>query len=208
MIRVLVVDDHPAVLAGLLAILNREVGIAPSGTARNAQEALDEALRLRPDLVLTDFQLLDGDGLSLCRMLKALSDPPCVLLYSACADEKLTVAALVAGAEGVVGKARPVDDLLEAIRQAARGELVLPQVPQSVLASASRGLDPTDMPIFGMRVARTPVPEIAETLGLDPDEVEWRIDLMLAGFRRDLHGTDGASPQPLDYGSRGIAEAG
>ncbi len=199
-IRVLVVDDHPAVVAGLVAILDREVGIAPRGAAQSVHEAVDEVRRLRPDLVLTDFQLLDGDGLTLCRRLKVLNRPPRVLLYSAYSTEGLAPAVLLAGAEGIVGKATPVADLLDAIRLAARGELVLPQLPQRILAQASGHLDAADLPIFGMRVAHTPTAEIATTLGLTADEVEWKIDLMLASLKRNLAGASNG-------GTRSYSEA-
>ncbi len=186
MIRVLVVDDHPAVLAGLLTVLEREPGIKPCGAARGPNTAVDEARKARPDVVLTDFQLEGGDGLSLCRALRLEADPPRVLLYSAYADERLAAAALVAGAEGIVAKGAPLDELLEAVRLASRGELVLPRLTEEVLATASARLDPLDMPVFGMRIARTPVPEIAETLHIPSNRVETRIDVILARLKRGL----------------------
>jgi DNA-binding NarL/FixJ family response regulator len=198
---VIVVDDHPAVTAGLLAILDREVGITPCGAVRTLDEAVDEVRRQRPDLVLTDFHLLGGDGLSLCRRLKALREPPRVLLYSVFSPQALTPAALLAGAEGVVSKAAPVDQLLDSMRLAARGKLVVPRSSQQLLVDAADELDPVDRPIFGMRVAGTSTAAIARTAKLSPDEVEWKVDLMLAHLKRGLSAGSAHSEPSASSGS-------
>jgi DNA-binding NarL/FixJ family response regulator len=198
MIRLVDVDDHPAVLAGLLTVLEREVGVTACGAARGAGSAVEEVRNAGPDLVLTDFQLEDGDGLSLCRTLSLEPEPPRVLLYSAYADERLAAAALVAGAEGLVAKGAPVDDILEAVRLGSRGELVLPRLPEQVLTAAAQRLDPLDMPVFAMRIARTPVAEIAETLRIPSEHVETRIDMILATLRQGLGTRESGLPAPRE----------
>lgn len=187
-------DDHPAVRAGLLAIVGSEPGIVSLGAVSSAEQALEQAARGHPDLVLADYQLSDGDGLALSRRLEGLLDPPRVLLYSAYASADLAVAALVAGANGVVSKAAPSDELFEAIRLAARGEDVLPPLSRDAVATTGEGLEAEDMAILGMRVARTPPAQIADTLRMDRDQVERRIDVILARLKGRLDGASELSP--------------
>ena len=80
MIRVLVVDDHPAVLTGLVVALRGEPGIVPIAGVATSEEALSEARRFDIDLALVDYHLPDSDGLTLCQELKALDPPPKVLV--------------------------------------------------------------------------------------------------------------------------------
>ncbi|MEJ7717391.1 MAG: response regulator [Thermoleophilaceae bacterium] len=74
MIRVLLVDDHPALRAGLGTVLRLEPGLIPVGAAADAEAALEEARRRDPNVVLVDYHLPGDDGLMLCRRLKEL-DP-------------------------------------------------------------------------------------------------------------------------------------
>ena len=105
MIRILVVDDHPALQAGLWTVLRGEPGLVPIGAVSRPREALGEVARANPDVVLVDYQLPDEDGLVLCQRLKRLPDPPRVLIYSAYASPTLALPAIVAGADGAVNKA-------------------------------------------------------------------------------------------------------
>src|SRR5918999_948512 len=94
MIRVLVVDDHPAVRAGLVAMLRSEPGLVPVGAVGSAELARDGT-----DVLLVDYDLPDSDGLTLCWDAKCREDPPAVLVYSAFARPRLTIAATLAGAD-------------------------------------------------------------------------------------------------------------
>ena len=98
MIRVLVVDDHPVLRAGLEAVLRSEPGFVCVGTAGDGHELLAALRRARPDVVLLDVRLNDEDGLALCRTVRAETAPPQVVLYTASVDEDLVVGAAAAGA--------------------------------------------------------------------------------------------------------------
>jgi DNA-binding NarL/FixJ family response regulator len=100
--RILFVDDHPAVRAGLASVLRGEPGMVVVGAAGRPAEAVTKVTLTSPDVVLVDYQLPDYDGLVLCQQLKSLPEPPAVLVYSAYADGSLAIAAMVAGAEGVL----------------------------------------------------------------------------------------------------------
>lgn len=121
MIRVLVVDDHPVLRAGLEAVLRAEPGFVCVGTAGDGHEMLAAQRRTRPDVVLLDWRLGDEDGVALCRTLRGESAPPEVVLYTASADEGLFENATSAGAHAVIEKSADIGELFDALRLAVRG---------------------------------------------------------------------------------------
>ena len=175
MVRCFVTDDHAAVRAGLLALLRSEPGFVPVGASGNAANALGELQRRHADLALVDYHLPDCDGLALCCDLKALSPAPRVVIYSAFAGPRLTVAATVAGADAVLAKGAPVDDMFELLRCVARGVVISPGKPASAEADWMKLLEPADLPIFGMAMARTPPEEMAAVIGENVTTVRGRI---------------------------------
>jgi DNA-binding NarL/FixJ family response regulator len=120
MIRVLVVDDHPVLRAGLEAVLRAEPGFVCVGTASDGHELLAGLRRTRPDVVLLDWRLGDEDGVALCRSLRAEPAPPEVVLYTASAESGLDEQASAAGAFAVVEKSADTDQLFDALRLAVR----------------------------------------------------------------------------------------
>lgn len=194
MIRLLVVDDHAAVRAGLIGLLRREPGLVPLGAVGSVEEALREARRLEPQVALIDFQLPDGDGLTLCRELKLLPAPPRVVIYSAFARPALAVAATIAGADGLVDKGVEVDDLFDAIRAVGRGEQALPPLEPEMVTRCTARLDPDDVSIFGMLMSATPIADVAEVLSTGERQVEDRLRAMLGDLLSEsaaLRGSDG-----------------
>jgi DNA-binding NarL/FixJ family response regulator len=120
MIRVLVVDDHPVLRAGLEAVLRVEPGFRCVGGAADGAAMWILLRRTRPDVVVLDHRLGDEDGIELCRALRAEPEPPSVLLYTADPNTPLERLALEAGAFGLVDKAIDVGALFDAIRVAGR----------------------------------------------------------------------------------------
>jgi DNA-binding NarL/FixJ family response regulator len=182
MIRVLVVDDHPAVRTGLVAMLRAEPDLVPVASAADTEAAMAAARRTRPDVAVVDYHLKRGDGLLACRELKSLPAPPRILIYSAFAEHALGLPAAVAGAHGVVDKGVPPDELFERVRTVARGETVLAITPEAMTAGAAR-LGTDDLPILGLIIGRTPRAEIAEVLGLDERELDRRVEAMLSRLK-------------------------
>lgn len=183
MIRILLVDDHPALRAGLHTVLRTEPGLVPVGAVASAHEALAELGRLQPDVVVADYHLPDEDGLLLCRRIKAGDDPPRVLIYSAYADAALAIPALAAGADGIASKAADADELFEAIRMVARGNSVLPPVPRELLEQATEKLDSDELPIFGMLMDGTSSGEIGGVLGVSGSDVVERTRSIIRKLR-------------------------
>lgn len=183
MIRALIVDDHPAVLSGLVGAFRAEPGFVPLRTASGVKAALVAAERVQPNVALIDYQLPDGDGLTLCHELKLLASPPAVLIYSAFARRELALAATVAGADGIVDKGAQLDELFAALRTVARGGKALPALrPQAVEQTVSR-LDPQDLPILGMRIDGATLSEIGGVLHLEERELSRRLIALLGRLR-------------------------
>jgi DNA-binding NarL/FixJ family response regulator len=120
MIRVLVVDDHPVLRAGLEAVLRSEPGFRCVGGAADGESMWRLLRRTRPDVVILDHRLGPEDGVELCRALRTEPVPPAVLLYTADPNPALRAEAVAAGASGLVDKAVDVDVLFDAIRVAGR----------------------------------------------------------------------------------------
>lgn len=184
MIRVLVVDDHPAVLTGLVVALRGEPGIVPIAGVATSEEALSEARRFDIDLALVDYHLPDSDGLTLCQELKALDPPPKVLVYSAFAGMGLSVSARVAGADGLIDKGVATDALLEAIRRIWRGGDAMPAVTPEHMEAAVARLDESDLPIVSMLASEVTREDIAQTLDMPLAELGDRLVAILKRLRR------------------------
>jgi DNA-binding NarL/FixJ family response regulator len=175
MIRVLVVDDHPAVRAGLVAMLRSEPGLVPVGAVGSAEEALRELARDGTDVLLVDYDLPDSDGLTLCWDAKCREDPPAVLVYSAFARPRLTIAATLAGADAMLDKGADPDRLFELVRVVARGGRALMRAAPELISRCVAELDPDDIPLFGMAFNRMPVAEIATVAGCDITATQARL---------------------------------
>src|SRR4051812_37156369 len=150
MTRVVVIDPQPAVRAGLAMLLRTEPGLVPVGAAVGAHDGVELVSRQRPDVVLLDPQLLDADGLGTCRRLRALDPAPRVVLYTAGGDRSLAVTARVAGADGLVDKAAPAQELFEAIRMVVRGQTALPPLDREQLDAAAHRVDDEDLALLAM----------------------------------------------------------
>lgn len=120
-IRVVVVDDHAVIRAGLQQLLAGTPDIEVVGQAENGREALDVVRRLRPDVVLMDLQMPDVDGVAATRMIMAEQLGVDVLVLTSYSDSERIVAALDAGAVGYLLKDADPDDVLQGIRAVTRG---------------------------------------------------------------------------------------
>ena len=186
MIRILLVDDHPALRAGLTAVLKAEPGLVPLGTASSEEELWPALRRTRPDVVILDYHLPPADGLQLCRRIKRTIPAPAVLLYSAYADASLVIPGVLAGADAVVNKGAPANELYDAIRTVGRGERVMPPITRQLLDDATGRLDPNDLPVLMLTLEGHPADEIASTLGTDAEDVNHRVDRMISRLKVEV----------------------
>lgn len=175
-IRVLTVDDHAVVRSGIVGLLRSEEGIEPVGQAGDCHGAIDAFEELHPDVVIADFRLPDGDGLTLCRRLEREDWPSRVLIFSGFAGSDLALAAIVAGAAGVLGKGTAGELLLAGVRAVAAGGMRLKPPAPEVVRSAAEMIDDDDLPVFGMRLDGTSTRGIADALRADREEIEASVD--------------------------------
>lgn len=172
MIRIVVVDDHPVVVTGLVSSLVSEPDLLVVGTARSLAEARRVIVEADPDVVLVDIRLPDGRGLELLED-RGRSARPAWVVLSSFEDPQYVAAAIDLGASGYALKTAPVDRLLTAIRVAARGGTTL-DAHHRVLADRARALHLTarERDVLAGVVAGRSNDEIGLDLGIARKTVE------------------------------------
>jgi DNA-binding response OmpR family regulator len=166
-VGIVLVDDHPAVRAGLEGLLDEDDGVRILATAATSRDGYEAITTLRPDAVVVDHHLPDESGLALCLRVQALERPPRVVVYSAFADARLRVLGVIAGAVAVIPKSAAPDDVLAAVR----GDDPTPrgggQLTARALREVGSGLDAGDLAILGMLAHGVGPADIASTLSID-----------------------------------------
>ena len=139
-LRVLLVDDHAIVRRGVKAVLQERKGIVVVGEAGSVAEAIAEADRLEPDVVVMDLRLPDGSGVEACREIRGRHAGTAVLMLTSFADEDALYSAVLAGASGYVLKDLNPNAVQDAVLTAGRGGSLLdPQLATRVLERLRRG---------------------------------------------------------------------
>lgn len=143
MTRLLLVDDHPVFLDGLVALFTGESWAEVVGTARTGAEAMERVLECRPDVAVVDLRLPDLDGVELTRRILAARPQTRVLLLTMHAGQDAVLRGLAAGATGYVLKDAEPEDVLAAVRQVSRGGMVVGAgATAPVRAQLGEGVDP------------------------------------------------------------------
>jgi DNA-binding NarL/FixJ family response regulator len=125
-IRVLVVDDHFVVRKGVCALLSDAGEIVVAGEAGDGEQAVAEARRLRPQVILMDLRLPRFDGVAAIRTILAEQPETAIVALTGTDVEDDVLAAVEAGALGYLAKTSPREHFLEAIRRVAQGDAWLP----------------------------------------------------------------------------------
>jgi DNA-binding NarL/FixJ family response regulator len=147
-IRVLVVDDHDLFRAGLASVLAGHHGIDVVAQASGGRAAVRLAAELRPGVVLMDMRMPDLDGPAAMQQILAHDPDVRILALTVASDEADVASAVIAGACGYVLKDSPIDDVVEAVRAAARGIAWLsPRAADALLDRVRREyVEPGDRP--------------------------------------------------------------
>lgn len=124
-IHVLLADDHDLVRAGLKTALRGHAEFSVVGEARNGAEAVREAVRLKPELIVLDVRMPGMSGIEACREIRDALPETNILMLTSYADEKAVMAAILAGASGFMLKEVRTDALLDAMRVVGRGGTTL-----------------------------------------------------------------------------------
>jgi DNA-binding NarL/FixJ family response regulator len=200
-IRVLIVDDHPAVRLGSSALIDDQPDMHVAAQAGSVGEALS-LLDTSIDVAVIDYHLRGGrDGLALVAHIGERQLPARTLVYSAFADGALAALAVIAGADGMLGKHELGDELCNAIRRVARGQHHLPAVAAATGDAMRTRLEPVDQAIFGMLLHGVAPATIAERLSMTAQQLAIRRAGMLRALKpsraQPLWPEQGTSP--LDY---------
>lgn len=197
-IRVVVVDDHTLVRQGIIGLLASQPDIDVAGQAGDAREALAVIASVSPDVVLMDIAMPGRSGLDATRQIRERFPAVQVIVVTIHDREDYLYQALRAGAAGYVLKGAEVQDLLEAVRAAQRGEVYLfPSVTKKLVADYLRrtlagedrttydGLSDREREILGLIAQGLTTNAIAAALYLSPHTVQSHRDHIMA--KLDLH---------------------
>jgi two-component system response regulator DevR len=142
MIRVFLLDDHEVVRRGLVDLLQAAGDIEVVGESGSAQEAARRIPAMRPDVAILDARLPDGNGIDVCRDVRAIDSTIKGLILTSYEDDEALFAAIMAGAAGYVLKQIRGTDLVDAVRRVAAGQSLLdPAVTQRVLERIRHGVE-------------------------------------------------------------------
>ena len=195
-IRVLLADDHTVLRAGLRALLDREPDMQVVGEAATGEEAVERVEALRPDVVVMDLSMPGGGGLEATRQLTALGHGTRVLVLTVHAEEEYLLPVLEAGGSGYVTKTSADEDLTQAIRTVARGDVFLYPSAATLLLRGFTGKNERDRDpverltdrereVLGLTVEGFSSSEIGRKLFISPKTVDtYRARIM---EKLDLH---------------------
>ncbi len=206
MIRVLICDDHVIVRQGIKQILADAGDIVLAGEAGNGPDAMAQVRAEPPDVVLLDIAMPQRDGLDVLKSLKAEFPKLPVLILSTYPDRQYAVRSLTLGAAGYLNKSADSEQLIEAVRKVAAGQLfITPSVAEQLAGAigAGRGarkgqgddeaplherLSHREYQVFRLLAAGRSVGEIAEQLVLSPNTVStYRARILdKTGVRNDV----------------------
>ena len=174
-IRLLLVDDHEVVRAGMRALLAGIEGMEIVGEAGSVAEAVREAARLMPEVILMDLRLPDGTGVDACREILSSAPSTRILFVTSYSDEHAVMSTVLAGAAGYVLKDIDHRNLVAAIRDAAAGRPILdPRITEPVASRVSKtdALSTQEQRVLALVVEGKTNKEIAATLGLSDKTVK------------------------------------
>ena len=181
--NVLIVDDHPLLRDGLAKVINQQPDLAVCGEAADARAGLAAAAKLRPDVVIADLTMDEGNGLDLIKDLHLRQPGLPVLVLSMHHENLYAERAVRAGARGYVMKREPVAAVLAALRKVLAGQMALseeivlrmldaPARARKAAASPAEVLSDRELEVFRLLGQGSGTRQIAEKLRLATSTVE------------------------------------
>ncbi|SCY93608.1 response regulator [Alkaliphilus peptidifermentans] len=133
-IKILLVDDHAIVRCGIRSLIERNENLTVCGEAENLKEAYRMVIDLKPDIVLLDIKLPDGDGITGCREMLKLNSEIKIIILTAYAEDHIVIEAIKAGAGGYLLKNVESSRIIKAIIEVYNGAAYLdPSVTEGIL---------------------------------------------------------------------------
>jgi DNA-binding NarL/FixJ family response regulator len=188
-IGLLIVDDHPVVRDGLVAILGTQPDFEIAGEAASGEVALDLFKKVQPDVILLDLEMPGMDGVEVIKRLRQLRPEVKIVVFTAFDTDERILSALQAGAKGYLLKGAPRSELFEAIRVVHQGGSLLQPVVASRLLSQLSGtesaapaeeLTPRESEVLQLLAQGKPNKEIAAELVIGERTVKFHISSILA----------------------------
>jgi two-component system, NarL family, nitrate/nitrite response regulator NarL len=188
-VQVLIVQDHPLLASALARVLEGQPDFAVSGVSSSGADALQAASRSRPDVVLMDFRLPDVPGPEAARMLQNQHADAAIVFHSADDSETALLDAVDAGATAYLTKDATADEIIEAVRRASRGEVLIPVELFARAIARQRGVvvkkrerdqlraefTPRELDILHLLAEGLDTASMAQRLNIAPHTVEWHV---------------------------------
>jgi two-component system nitrate/nitrite response regulator NarL len=187
-VRVLIVQDHPLLAAELTRVLTREVDFAVVGVSSTGAEALEAAREHQPEVVLMDYRLPDMAGPAAAILILA-QQPAAIVFHSADDSEDALLDAVDAGALAYLTKQATPEQIVDAVRRAAHGDLLIPVdlfvraiARKRNVAAAKRERDavrleftPREIEVLQLLAMGLSTNEMSLRIGIAPHTIEWHV---------------------------------
>jgi DNA-binding NarL/FixJ family response regulator len=188
-VRVLIVQDHPLLASAIARVLEGQPDLAVSGVSSSGADAVESAGRNKPDVVLMDFRLPDVTGPAAARTIKGEHSEAAIVFHSADESETALLDAIDAGATAYLTKDATADQIIEAVRRAARGEVLIPAELFARAIARQRGdvtrkrererllaeFTPRELDVLHLLAEGLDTIAMAERLSIAPHTIEWHV---------------------------------
>ena len=189
-IRILVVDDHPVLRDGLVAVLSTDADFEVVGEAETGEETVLAAAKLQPDIVMLDLEMPGMDGVETLKQMRENDPGLRVIVFTAFDTDDRIMSALQAGAQGYLLKGAPRDQVFEAIRVVNAGNSLLQPIVASKLLTQRRrtatgpiapgSVTPREMEVIRLLARGFQNKEIAAELGIAQRTAKFHVGSLLA----------------------------
>jgi DNA-binding NarL/FixJ family response regulator len=188
-VTVLIVQDHPLLASAISRVLEAQPDLAVSGVSSSGADAVQAATNHRPDVVLMDFRLPDVTGPAAARMIKSAHAEAAIVFHSADESETALLDAIDAGATAYLTKDATADQIIEAVRRASAGEVLIPAELFARAIARQRGVvtrkrerdqllaefTPRELDILHLLAEGLDTTAMSQRLAIAPHTVEWHV---------------------------------
>ncbi len=188
-VQVLIVQDHPLLASAISRVLEAQPDLAVSGVTSSGADAVQSAADKRPDVVLMDFRLPDVTGPAAARMIKSAHAEAAIVFHSADESETALLDAIDAGATAYLTKDATADQIIEAVRRASAGEVLIPAELFARAIARQRGVvtrkrereqllaefTPRELDILHLLAEGLDTTAMSQRLAIAPHTVEWHV---------------------------------